>query len=81
MIRNVHKLLKAAMMAGLSLTSGATMFQGCGGDLAGFGYGYDDLFGDIYSNPYFPSYESSWASYSTDASLYWADQWDAYIRE
>ena len=73
MTRKINKLMKAAMFAGLSMMSGATVFQSCGGDLSGMG--------SIYSNPYFPSYESAWSSYATDTSLDAADEWDAYIRE
>ena len=72
MIRKFNKLMKAAVFTGLSMMSGATVFQSCGGDFGGYG--------DIYSNPYFPAYEQAWSSYATDVSINAAEAWDDYIR-
>ena len=64
--------LRAIVLSAAALVSTPTLFQyGCG---LGNDYG-------VYGNPYYPYYEYDWASDNTDASLYWADQWDAYIRE
>lgn len=79
MIRNTSKLIRKAMFTALTITSGATVFQTCGGGLGGYGYDWTGYGGYGYYDPTATimsvnDYRQSVYDASNDA-------WDAYIRE